>query len=168
MPEATEFQPNSRSAAGPRLTGGRTGARREKTMADYTLTVTVPPTLYDQLKDRAERMHRRIEDEIVLALAATLPAEASLPVDLAATLASLTALDDDTLWRLATSRVSDADAARLAELADKRQRAGLAGEELREAEELAQRHDRVLVVRAEAAALLKQRGHDVSALAPKG
>jgi hypothetical protein len=143
-------------------------ARLEKAMADYTLTVTVPSALYDHLKDRAERTQRPIEDEIVLALAASMPTEDSLSADFAATLASLSALDDGTLWRLATSKVSDADAARLAELADRRQRSGLSDDELREAEEVAERQDRVMVVRAEAAALLKQRGHDISALAPRG
>jgi hypothetical protein len=113
-------------------------------------------------------MQEPSEDAIALTFGASLPANTSLPADLAATLDSLSALDDDTLWHLAASRVSDADAVRLAELADNRQCDGLSDDELREAEEVAERHDRVLVVRAEAAALLKQRGHDVSALSPQG
>lgn len=135
-------------------------------MAEHTLTVSVPPALYDELKHRAERMQRSIEGEVVLTLASTVPSEVSLPADLVATLASLAAMDDDTLYRLAASRVADADAARLAELGDKRQRAGLTDDELREANDLVQRHDRVMVVRAEAAALLKQRGRDIGAFAP--
>ena len=135
-------------------------------MSDRTVTVTMPPALYDQLKQRAAQRQRSLEDEMVLALAATVPPDAGLPADVADTLASLRALDDDTLWQLARSRVASEDAARLAELGDKRQRVGLTDEELREAEELSQRHDRVLVVRAEAAAHLKQRGHDVSSLLP--
>ncbi|MCC6627932.1 MAG: hypothetical protein IT340_11085 [Chloroflexi bacterium] len=127
-------------------------------MAEHMLTVSVPPALYDELKHRAERMQRSIEDEVVLTLASTVPSEASLPADLVATLASLAAMDDDTLYRLAASRVADADAARLAELGDQRLRGGLADAEMREAAALIERHDRVMVVRAEAAALLKQRG----------
>ncbi len=137
-------------------------------MRERTVTVTVPEGLYDQLQQRAAQRQRSLEDELVLALAASIPADAGLPVDLSDTLASLAALDDDSLWRMARRRVSDEDAARLAELGDKRQRVGLTGAELREAEELAERHDRILVVRAEAAALLKQRGHDVSSLLPAG
>lgn len=132
------------------------------------VTVTVPLALYDRLKQRAAWRQRSLEDEVVLALAATVPSEAGLPAGLTDALASLSALDDDTLWQLARSRVADEDAARLAELGDQRQRAGLGGEELREAEGLVQRHDRVLVVRAEAAALLKQRGYDVGGLPPTG
>ncbi len=135
-------------------------------MSARTVTVTVPEALYDQLRQRAAERQRSLEDEMVLALAATMPAEARLPTDLADTLTSLVALDDQTLWQLARSRVADAEATRLAELGDKRQRVGLSSEELREAEGLVDRHDRVLVVRAEAAALLKQRGSDVSGLLP--
>ncbi len=137
-------------------------------MTDRTVTVTMPPALYEQLQQRAAQRQRSLEDELVLPLAAMMPPDAGRPADMANTVTSLGALDDTTLWQLARSRVADEDAARLAELGDKRQRVGLSSDELHEAEELIQRHDRVLVVRAEAAALLKQRGHDVSSLQPGG
>jgi len=126
--------------------------------------VTVPGPIYEQLKQRAELTQRSVEDEVVLALAATDSARDDLSTDLATTLAALPTLDDDALWRLARSRVGGEDAARLSDLGDQRQRGGLTAEELREAEELVQRHDRVLVLRAEAAALLKQRGYGVDVL----
>jgi hypothetical protein len=138
------------------------------TMTNRTVTVTMPPALYEQLQQRAAQRRRSLEDELVLTLAETMPPKAGRPADVADTLTSLGALDDSTLWQLARSRVADEDAARLAELGDKRQRVGLSSDELHEAEELIQRHDRVLVVRAEAAALLKLRGHDVSSLQPGG
>lgn len=93
-----------------------------------------------------------------------MPAGDAVPSDLEETIASLAALDDESLWRLARSRVADDNARRLAELGDRRQRAGLTDDELREAEELMQLHDRVMVVRAEAAALLKRRGQDINRL----
>jgi hypothetical protein len=133
-------------------------------MGDRTVTVTVPPGLYEHLQKRAQQRQRSIEDEVVLTLAAAVPSGDALPSDFEATLASLASLDDEALWRLARSRVADEDASRLAELGDRRQRAGLTDNELREAEDLVQRHDRVIVVRAEAAALLKQRGHDINRL----
>jgi hypothetical protein len=133
-------------------------------MGDRTVTVTVPPGLYEHLQQRAQQRQRSIEDEVVLTLVAALPAADALPSDFEATLASLVSLDDESLWRVARSRVADEDASRLADLGDRRQRGGLTDSELREAEDLIQRHDRVMVVRAEAAALLKQRGHDVSRL----
>lgn len=132
-------------------------------MTNHTLTVVIPEILYGHLRRRAEQAQRPIEDELVLALAASLPVDADLPADLAATLASLVALDDTTLWRLARSRVAPEDAGRLAE-AGERRHGPLSGDEAREAEELAACYDRVLVIRAEAAALLKERGHDVTSL----
>ncbi|MGI8916948.1 MAG: hypothetical protein ACR2JY_24780 [Chloroflexota bacterium] len=133
-------------------------------MIARSLTVTIPEPVYEQLQQRARQAQRSVEDEAGLTLAATLPTWDDIPTDLATTLVSLPALDDDALWRLARSRVRDEDAARLMDLGDRRQRGELRAEELREAEELVQRHDRVLVTRAEAAALLKQRGYDVTVL----
>src|SRR4051794_16082811 len=133
-------------------------------MVGHTLTVDLPPELFNQLQQRAAASARRVEDEVILTLAAALPDDNGLPDDLTEMLASFATLDDSTLWRLARSRVADADQARLAELADQRQRDGLSVDELREAEELAEQHDRVIAVRAKAAALLKARGHDISPL----
>ena len=55
-------------------------------------------------------------------------------------------------------------AARFAELNSKQQREGLTDEELKTLDSLRRGYERVMVVRAEAAALLKERGHDVSML----
>lgn len=137
-------------------------------MGGRTVTVTVPEALYERLSQRAVERQRSLEEELVLALAATVPDEDGTPAELAQTLASLAALDDDTLWQMARSRVADEEVVRLEELGDRRQRVDLTAGELREAEELVQRHDRVLLVRAEAAALLKQRGHDVGSLLSAG
>jgi plasmid stability protein len=128
-----------------------------------TLTVTLPAGLYDELKQRAALTQRSIEDELVRTLGEALPSSAGV-AEIESTLASLGAMDDAALWRMAESRVTGEDSSRLAELADKRQRIGLDAMELREAQYLVEKHDRVLVVRAEAAALLRQRGHDVGRL----
>ena len=127
------------------------------------LTVTLPTGLYDELKQRAALTRRSIEDELVRTLGEALPSSAGV-MEVESTLASLTAMDDAALWRVAESRVTSADSSRLTELADKRQRVGLDAVELREARDLVQQHDRVLVIRAEAAALLRQRGHDIGRL----
>lgn len=84
-----------------------------------------------------------------------------LPADLAARLDAFAALPDEELWRLARTRMAHDDAERLAELADKWQREGLTAGELREADELVERHDWVMAAHAE---LLEGRGHDVSSL----
>src|ERR671936_73237 len=59
--------------------------------------------------------------------------EDQLPPDLAAAVASLELLTDEELWRAARSRLADEASARLAELNDLRQRAGLSAAETAEA-----------------------------------
>jgi plasmid stability protein len=128
-----------------------------------TLTVTLPAGLYDELKHRAALTQRSIEDELVRTLGEALASSTGV-TEIESTVASLAAMDDAALWRLADSRVTSEDSSRLEELADKRQRVGLDAVEMREAQNLVEQHDRVLVIRAEAAALLRQRGHDMGRL----
>lgn len=59
-------------------------------------------------------------------------------------------------------------AEQLEQLHFKRQREGLTAVETDEAAALLQRYERVMLVRARAAATLKQRGHDVSVLLTAG
>jgi uncharacterized protein YnzC (UPF0291/DUF896 family) len=73
-------------------------------------------------------------------------------------------LDDAELWRAARSRLAAEDAERFEELNAKRQREGLTSDEDRESAALVRRYERAMLVRAQAAALLKERGHDVSSL----
>lgn len=135
-------------------------------MSAHTVTINVPPALFEQLQQRAGQSRRSIEDEVVLTLASMLDQYDRLPEDLGSTLASPSALDDDALRRLVRSQVPEADAHRLAKLADKRQRIGLDAAENAEAEELVERHDRVMLIRAEAGAILHRRGHDVMSSLP--
>ncbi len=58
------------------------------------------------------------------------------------------------------------DHARMEALLAKQPRAKLAPAELAEAEELADHYEHVVLLRAKAAVLLKERGHDISGLGP--
>ena len=65
--------------------------------------------------------------------------------------------------------LSESDAAaHLEELNHKRQREGLTAEERQMAEALRHQYERAMLVRAEAMAKLKERGHDISALLEPG
>lgn len=95
----------------------------------------------------------------------SLPGEPNdLPADIAEAIAELYLLDDEALWRADRTFLAPEKAAEIEELHLKRQREELSASE---AEALAARmkeYTRIMLVRARAAALLKQRGHDVSAL----
>lgn len=133
---------------------------------DATLQLTMPQATYERLRHRAARERRSIEDEALQALDAGLAGEAPLPADLIATLAAMALLDDRSLWQATRLRLPSAEAALFAALNDKDQRVGLSEAERQVAAELAARHGRIVAMRAEAVALLHQRGHDIRDIAP--
>jgi plasmid stability protein len=129
-----------------------------------SVTVRLPEPLYRQLQRRAQQTRRTVEDELVELVTSAVPLDEELPPDLAEAIASMGVLDDAELWRAARSRLAAEDAERFEELNAKRQREGLTSDEDRESAALVRRYERAMLVRAQAAALLKERGHDVSSL----
>jgi plasmid stability protein len=128
------------------------------------MTLNLPGTLYGRLKRRAERANRSVEEELLDVLAAAIPDREELPDDLAKALAPLALLKDDDLWRAARSRLAADLAAQLEDLHLKKQREGLADAEAQHLASLIRQYERAMLIRAEAAALLHQRGYDVTEL----
>lgn len=81
-----------------------------------------------------------------------------------AAIAPLALLSDAELWQAGRTRFPAEAAAQLAALNLKRQREELTEVEASTAATLVSQYEQVMLMRAEAAALLKQRGHDVSGL----
>lgn len=133
-------------------------------MSLQTVTVRLPERLYQQVKQRARQMHRSVEDELVAVVAAALPTLDDLPADIADDMAQLAFLTDDELWHAARTTLPTSEAERMQALLQKRQREGLTPQEEEEANHLAYHYDRTMLVRAQAAALLKERGRDISNL----
>ncbi|MEK7326860.1 MAG: hypothetical protein AAB217_16575, partial [Chloroflexota bacterium] len=126
----------------------------------------LPEMLYQKLAQRAQQMQRSVEDELVEVVEAGLPVVGDLPAEVADEIAQLAFLTDNELWQAAESTLPETDSERMQALILKRQRERLTEAEQEEAERLRQRHDRNMLIRAKAAALLKERGHDVSRLGP--
>ncbi len=137
-------------------------------MAAQTLTVHIPERLYTRLKQRADRAQRTVEAEMLEVLATAVPTAEELPADLAEALAPLALLDDVALWQAARHRLAPEVATQLEELHLKQQREGLTEAEAQTLAELVKCYERTMLVRAQAAALLKQRGHDVRELTIAG
>ena len=131
-----------------------------------TLTLNVPDDLYRRVKEEADRTHRSVEEELLEAVALTVPGLINLPDDLATAVEQLTFLDDAVLVRAARSHLSRKAARRLESLHFKRQREGLEAGEPQELEGLVRQYERTMLIRAHAALLLKQRGHDIALPAP--
>lgn len=133
-------------------------------MAEHMVTLTLPEATWDRFRHRAQLAQRSVEDEVSLALEATL-AEANPSLeDLAPALEALDRLATDQLWALMRGRAATEEATVLAALNDKRQTQGLTAAETRLARELSGRYDRAVLLRAKALALLRQRGEDVRPL----
>jgi plasmid stability protein len=130
-------------------------------MPESTVTLTLPTAAYDELQQRARQHHRRVEEEATLTLIAALGAGDALPPDIAAALDALAALDNDALQRVSRSQPTVEDGILLDALVDKHRRQHLSPDEEQLLTELIDRHDRVMALRAEAIALLAQRGIDV-------
>ena len=133
-------------------------------MSTQTVTLQMPGPLYDQLMHRAVETERSFEEEMLDVLAAVLPGRGELPADLKQAIDSLVVLDDAALWQAAESRLADDIASELEALHDKRDGVGLTDSESQQLAALLRRYERHLLVRAQAAALLRERGHDVTRL----
>ena len=131
-------------------------------MAEPTVTLTLPTAVYDELRQRAQHHQRALEDVATATLIGAVGVGDKLPVDLAAAIAALSGLDVDSLWRVSRSQPTEEDRILLDTLVDKRERQGTTPAEDQLLADLIDRHDRVMVLRAEAIALLRQRGIDVS------
>lgn len=131
-------------------------------MTEPTVTLTLPATVFDELQQRARHHQRKLEDEAALTLIAAVGADGGLPADLAAAIDALATLDLAGLRRVSRSQPTVEDTILLDSFIDKRRRHGTTPDEDRLLVELVDRHDRVMVLRAEAVALLKQRGVDVA------
>ena len=133
-------------------------------MTVYPIMLHLPDTLYRKIKERAEQAQRTVEAELLEVVASAVPAADRLPDDLQTALDALATLDDDALQRAAQSRLPGEASAEMERLNLKRQREGLTELEHQSLMALARQYERNMLVRAQAAVLLKERGHDISAL----
>ena len=135
-----------------------------RVMNAQAITLHLPTSLYELLQERVQGTRRSLEAEILAVVTSAVRPEDGLPPELRDAVSPLRDLDDEVLRRTAMDSFPEEAAARFAELNHKQQSEGLTDEELRTLDSLRRGYERVMVVRAEAAALLKERGHDVSTL----
>lgn len=133
-------------------------------MAVQQVTIRLPETLYHQVKARARRTQRTIEDEVAAVVAAALPELDDLLPPISDEMEQMAFLTDHELWQAARSTMTAIESRRMQALLLKRQGEGLSLDEEAEAEQLVRRQERLMLIRARAAALLKQRGHDMADL----
>ena len=132
-------------------------------MAMHTITLNLPETVYEQIQQAAEKAQRPVNDVLVEAVTAVAPVMSTASSHLRVALAHMAYCNDAALWQAARTTMSPEQRTRLATLHDNQQYTPLTPEEQAEEQALLTLYRETLLVRAQAAVLLKQRGYDVSA-----
>jgi hypothetical protein len=133
-------------------------------MNSQQVTITLPEIIYERVKRRSQQMQRSVADELAAVVAAFLPEQESLPPDIEQELSELDLFTNEELWRAARMTAPADKSERMQVLVEKQQLEGLTDSEKQEAAVLSHFFNRVMLVRAKAAVLLKERGHDVDQL----
>lgn len=133
-------------------------------MSLHSLTLDLPGSLYERLVRRSERTRRPVEVELLEAATTGVDFDEQLPADLSEAVQGLVVLDDAALWRAARNRLAAEKAARLEALHIKRQAGGISNAEAETLRVLLREYERIMLVRAQAALILNQRGYDVAEL----
>lgn len=130
----------------------------------YPVTVQVPESLYDLLRQRAAEAARTVQEELLDALGKQLAADESTADRMRSVLKPMDQYVDSQLWEVARTRLSAASNERSQELNDKQREIGLSPAERVELESLLTQYEWHVLLRSKALAILKNRGHDISPL----
>lgn len=136
-------------------------------MPAHAVTLHLPDSLYDHFKHQATRARSTLEAELLRIVEAAAPVKEVLPPELEEALAGLESCSDEELWESARSRLSEEESARLEALHFQQQSTGLDIDEKAELAKLLECYERAILMRAQSAGLLHDRGHDVSGLLTK-
>jgi hypothetical protein len=131
-------------------------------MNTHPVMVNLPQRLYGRVQKRAQLTDRSVELELLDAVARAMQTDDDLPDDLSALLDDLSLLDDKSLRRAARTKMKPNESAQMEKLHMKRQQVGLNDSEAQTLANLVRQYEKTMLVRAHSAALLKQRGYDVS------
>jgi hypothetical protein len=128
-------------------------------MADQ-IVLTVPEDISRRARQIAQTTAQPVEQVLIdhlKTLSVPLPV---LPPDEQAELDALHSLSDDALWTIAREQMPDAIQAQAHHLMDKNARGTITEDEHAELEKLVERGDRLMLRKAEAGALLRERGYE--------
>lgn len=134
-------------------------------MSESTVAVRLPKLTYRKLQRAAELTYRTVDDILASAVESSLPTIADVPPELAEELTALHLFSDEALWAATKPIFSPAEQARLSQLnqtAGERGERDLTAVEIAEQETLLAAYHRSVLRRAQALAILSQRGHAVT------
>jgi hypothetical protein len=128
-------------------------------MANPTVTLQVPESLYRRLVNTANAVGRSLDDIILRALTVGSPPDwHDVPEEFQTELAALDRLDNESLWKIAQSSKSPAQMERYTLLLEKNQEENLTEAEQLELASLRHEADLFMLRKAQATVLLRWRG----------
>lgn len=130
----------------------------------HPVMVKLPKRLYNRVEKRARQTKRSVESELLAVVTQAMGKEDELPEELSSMLEDLSMLEDKALWRAARGGMKIAESTQMEKLHLKRQQKGLNESESQTLNRLVRQYEKHMLVRAQSAALLKHRGHDISDL----
>jgi hypothetical protein len=131
-------------------------------MATETITLQIPEILYQRLVNTAQAQRRPIEEVIVHALRVGSPPEwDDVPEEFQAELAALDKLDDNSLWQIVRNCKIEKEMERYNFLLQRNSSANITDAEKLELIKLRHEADSFMLCKAQAAVLLRWRGHHV-------
>jgi hypothetical protein len=133
-------------------------------MATQEVTILLPREIYERIQRAAASASRSVKDVLVEAVIAAAPTANTVPSPTRVALAQMAYLNDAALWQAARATMTPDQRDRLEQLHDQHQRDRLTPAEQEEEQSLLDLYRGTVLVRAQAAALLKQRGYDVADL----
>lgn len=132
-------------------------------MNPQVITITLSEQTYQRVQKRANQRNRSIEDELEHVVEAAM-GEETLLAEIDREVEQLAFLDNDHLWRAARQTVPVDKSDQVHKLLQKYKEEGLTENEEDELNQLQRFEHHIMLIRAEAAALLQERGFDISSL----
>jgi len=128
----------------------------------HTITLDLPENVYLRLQQAAQATKQSL-NEIFLHVVqvGSPPGWEDIPPEFQADIAALDRLDDPALWRITRQKQSQADQQAYQELLDKHANGTLSEAERERLRTLRTEADRFMIRKAQAAALLRWRGHQL-------
>ena len=131
-------------------------------MLEQTITVTLPQTTLQRLKQTARQTRRSIDELLAQTIEAMLMLPSTMPTDWSA----LHLLSDEALWKLFHNPLSKTDQTRLQTLNHLAGERSLTETENIEQTVLLEKYQQAVLRRAQVMAILKLRGHQIPQFNP--
>lgn len=126
-----------------------------------TVTIQLPKNTYERIRNAARAQKRTLENLLQDAVSAGLPLVDDLPPELAGEITAMTLLNDQALRQVAGRKIPAARQKKIDRLLDEKQAGQLNKVGQKELDILLAEVEHIILVRAQAAALLCQRGYEV-------